>query len=63
MHLVSRAMRETTYPFLAIVCLRDNRMTIVWRIEGPMGVDELIAVCAQVIDENEPTLIAARTER
>ena len=56
-------MRETTYPFLAIVCLRDNRMTIVWRIEGPMGVDELIAVCAQVIDENEPTLIAARTER
>lgn len=60
---VSRAMRETTYPFLAIVCLRDNRMTIVWRIEGPVGVDEMISICAQVIDENEPGLIAARTER
>jgi len=32
--IVSRAMRETTYPFIAVVCLRDNRMTVVWRIEG-----------------------------
>ncbi|XP_057298409.1 FAS-associated factor 2-like [Hydractinia symbiolongicarpus] len=62
-HRVSRAMRERTYPFLAIVCLRDNRMTVVWRIEGVLGVDEIIAVCAQAIDENEASLVAARAER
>jgi len=60
---VSRAMRENGYPFLAIACLRDNQMTVVWRIQGMMGVDELIANIARVIDENETTLIAARAER
>ena len=31
---VSRALREATYPFLAVICLRDNRMTVVGRMEG-----------------------------
>ena len=31
---VSRALREATYPFLALICLRDNRMTVVGRMEG-----------------------------
>ena len=31
---VSRALREATYPFLALICLHDNRMTVVGRMEG-----------------------------
>ncbi|XP_065072138.1 FAS-associated factor 2-like [Rhopilema esculentum] len=62
-HRVSKAVRETTYPFLAVICLRDNRMTIVWRIEGFMPVDQLIALLSRIIAENEPSLIAARAER
>ena len=34
---VSQALRENTYPFLALVVLRDNKMTVVARIEGPIG--------------------------
>lgn len=34
---VSRAVREATYPFLALICLRDNRMTVVGRMEGEFG--------------------------
>ena len=34
---VSQALRENTYPFLALIVLRDNRMTVVARIEGPIG--------------------------
>lgn len=30
-------MREATYPFLALICLRDNRMTVVGRMEGEFG--------------------------
>lgn len=35
--VVSQALRENTYPFLALVVLRDNKMTVVARIEGPIG--------------------------
>ncbi len=35
--LVSQALRENTYPFLALIVLRDNKMTVVARIEGPIG--------------------------
>ena len=35
--LVSQALRENTYPFLALIVLRQNRMTVVARIEGPIG--------------------------
>ena len=31
---VSLALREVTYPFLAVICLRQGRMTVVGRIEG-----------------------------
>ena len=34
---VSRALRETTYPFLALICLRDNRMNVVGRMEGKLS--------------------------
>lgn len=34
---VSQALRENTYPFLALIVLRQTRMTVVARIEGPIG--------------------------
>jgi len=34
---VSQALRENTYPYLALIVLRQNRMTVVARIEGPIG--------------------------
>jgi FAS-associated factor 2 len=34
---VSQALRENTYPFLALIVLRQNKMTVVARIEGPIG--------------------------
>ncbi|KAK3737238.1 hypothetical protein QZH41_010868 [Actinostola sp. cb2023] len=60
---VSKALRETTYPFLALVSLRDNRMTVVGRMEGIMPVDRYVSVLAQLIADNEPSLVAARAER
>ena len=33
---VSQALREHTYPFLAVIALKDNRMTVVARVEGLM---------------------------
>ncbi|XP_031572121.1 FAS-associated factor 2-like [Actinia tenebrosa] len=60
---VSNALRETTYPFLALICLRDNRMTVVGRMEGIMPVDRYVSILAQLVADNEPALIAARVER
>ena len=34
--VVSQALRENTYPFLAVIVLKDNKMTVVARIEGLM---------------------------
>ncbi len=34
---VSQALRENTYPFLALVVLRETRMTVVAKVEGPIG--------------------------
>lgn len=34
--IVSQALRENTYPFLAVIVLRLNRMTVVARIEGSL---------------------------
>jgi len=35
--VVSMALRENTYPFLAVIVLKDNRMTVVARIEGAIS--------------------------
>lgn len=60
---VSRALRETTYPFLALICLRDNRMNVVGRMEGLMNVDGYVSLLARLIEDNEPALVAARVDR
>ncbi|KAJ7357568.1 FAS-associated factor 2 [Desmophyllum pertusum] len=60
---VSHALREATYPFLAVICLRDNRMTVVGRMEGLMNVDGYVALLARLIEDNEPALVVARADR
>ena len=60
---VSCALRETTYPFMAVVCLVDNRMMVVGRLQGAMDVDSCMARLAQTMNDNEPALVAARAER
>ncbi|XP_074615896.1 FAS-associated factor 2-like [Acropora palmata] len=60
---VSRAVREATYPFLALICLRDNRMTVVGRMEGILTVDDYISRLARLIADNEALLVAARVDR
>ena len=61
---VSQALRENAYPFLAVIVLRDNRMSMVARIEGRItGATELKERLEQVMSENESSLIAARADR
>lgn len=60
---VSQALRENTYPFLALIVLRDNRMTVVARIEGPIEKEDLIHRLRTIMDDNESVLVAARADR
>lgn len=39
---VSQIVSEYSYPFLALICLRDNRMTIVRKFEGFLSVEALL---------------------
>ena len=62
---VSQALRESTYPFLALIVLRQNRMMVVGRVEGvisggPQGLCERLEA---VIRDNEAYIVAASAER
>ncbi|KAK4306942.1 hypothetical protein Pmani_021265 [Petrolisthes manimaculis] len=60
---VSQALRENSYPFLALVVLRDNRMTVVGRLEGPTPPAALVQRLQAIVRENEAHLVVARAER
>ena len=60
---VSQALRESTYPFLAVVVLRQNRMMIVGRFEGFISAEDLLRRLVLVIRDNEAYIVAARAER
>ena len=60
---VSQAMRESSYPFLALVVLRQNRMMIVARFEGFVAVEQLLQRLMEAIRDNEAYIVAARAER
>lgn len=60
---VSQALRENTYPFLALIVLRENRMTVVARIEGPIERGDLIQRLQTIMEDNESAIIAARADR
>ncbi|XP_071523686.1 FAS-associated factor 2 isoform X2 [Panulirus ornatus] len=60
---VSQALRENSYPFLALIVLRDSRMTVVGRLEGPSSPDHLTSQLQALVRENEAHLVVARAER
>lgn len=60
---VSQAMRENSYPFLALVVLRDGRMTVVGRLEELIPAPDLTARLQGLVRENEAHLVVARAER
>lgn len=60
---VAEALKSGTYPFLALIVLKDNRMTIVGRLEGTPSPEELLDRLQTFIDNNEISLIQARQER
>ena len=51
------------YPLLCVVVLRENRMTIVARIEGGCSPELLLKRLRQVLGDNEIYLIRARADR
>ncbi|ESO84463.1 hypothetical protein LOTGIDRAFT_132197 [Lottia gigantea] len=60
---VSQALRENTYPFLALIVLRESKMSVVARIEGPIGPEELVQRLERVMSDNETSLAVARADR
>lgn len=60
---VSQALRENTYPFLALVVQREFRMTVVGRIEGFVEPECLLQRLRTIISDNEAFLVAARADR
>ena len=60
---VSQALRENTYPFLAMIVLRQHRMVVVGRQEGLVQSDTLVNWIRNTITEYEAFIVAARVER
>ncbi len=60
---VSYILRENTYPFLALIVLKQSRMVVCERVEGTVGREELIRRLERAIRENEGELVVERHER
>lgn len=61
--VVSQALRENTYPFLAMIMLKDRRMTVVGRLEGLIQSEDLINQLTFIMDANQTHLMSERLER
>uniref|UniRef100_A0A5S6QUB1 UBX domain-containing protein n=1 Tax=Trichuris muris TaxID=70415 RepID=A0A5S6QUB1_TRIMR len=60
---VSHVMRDTSYPFVAMISLRNNRMVIVSRVEGQCECKQLIHQLSEAMKANDVYLNLAREER
>lgn len=60
---VSQALRENTYPFLAMIMLKERRMTVVGRLEGLIQPEDLINQLTFIMDANQTHLMSERLER
>jgi len=61
---VSEALHESTYPFLAVIVLRQNRMMIVGRLEGAPPDPQIVTErLNSVVRDNEAFIVAARADR
>lgn len=55
--------RSGHYPLLVMIALRDNKMTIMGRMEGDCTPEELLVRMRRVVNDNERWLNTARQER
>lgn len=62
-HKVFGALKARRCPFLGVICLRNGRMSLVTRIEGPINAGELIRQLTMCVVDNEAELVAARADR
>jgi FAS-associated factor 2 len=60
---VSFILRETTYPFMALIMLRGSRMTVIGRLEGYTSLDDVITKLENLFTANQPELVVLRDER
>uniref|UniRef100_A0A3B4U5F4 FAS-associated factor 2 n=1 Tax=Seriola dumerili TaxID=41447 RepID=A0A3B4U5F4_SERDU len=60
---LSQALRENTYPFLAMIMLKDRKMTVVGRLEGLIQPEDLINQLTFIMDANQTYLMSERLER
>lgn len=61
---VSHSINDSrSYPILVMIALRDNKMTIMGRLEGDCTPEELLARMRRVVNDNDRWLNAARHER
>ncbi|MFH4983865.1 hypothetical protein AB6A40_010574 [Gnathostoma spinigerum] len=60
---VSMALRENTYPFMGLLCVRDHRMALILRLEGEYVLSSLLTTIQGAIEENKVFLDAVRSER
>ncbi|PAA65832.1 hypothetical protein BOX15_Mlig025116g1 [Macrostomum lignano] len=60
---VSQALRETGYPFLALIVLKQSRMTVVARFEGLLSLEQLLAELDAAVTDFEPYLAEERARR
>lgn len=60
---VSQALREQSYPFLALIVLRQSRMMVVGRLEGNLEPEPLSRRLEAMLRDNEAFVVAARAER
>ncbi|XP_050511069.1 FAS-associated factor 2 [Diabrotica virgifera virgifera] len=57
------AVRASSYPFLAVLVLKDNKMTIVGRLEGFTDAILLKQRLTNIVSEYEINLLSARADR
>lgn len=60
---MSYILRETTYPFLALIVLKQSRVVVCERVEGSLRAEQLIARLQTAITNNEAELVVERNER
>nr|CAB3244218.1 FAS-associated factor 2 [Phallusia mammillata] len=60
---VSKILRYPECPSMAVVCLFQNKMTVVGRLHGYLSSQELINKLSEIVEAYESVLVAARSDR
>ncbi|TKR81169.1 hypothetical protein L596_015092 [Steinernema carpocapsae] len=60
---VSMALRNTSFPFLALIGMRDNRMAMLARIEGDYDLEPMLYTMQTAVDDNIGHFNALRESR